>query len=286
MHHHISESRRHYQDAFVMCCKYPNDPATKDFIPKLKDHLLGRLLNREYDGDEEPFTDTDRNTNILSKGLSTVTSWFILERMIYKTTPTATNRSIQNMEFVLVRWFGWAPDHHSGVTAARLPKIGFVEDNDELAFGFLDPSLIIRGCHLVPAFSDGKTTNLLRTTHTIVRPLGEIDDWVNFYVNIFVDRDMLMRHIGGGVGHCDPRTEEEYEDEDELYNLDDKPMGSADDNGLPAGEHEDGNSAMGDTDSDDESGKDESRNDDSNDLGPEDGKDEDEGAEEYLYDDF
>jgi hypothetical protein len=29
MHHHISESRRHYQDAFVMCRKYPNDPATK-----------------------------------------------------------------------------------------------------------------------------------------------------------------------------------------------------------------------------------------------------------------
>jgi hypothetical protein len=29
MHHHISESRRHYQDAFVMCCKYPNDPAMK-----------------------------------------------------------------------------------------------------------------------------------------------------------------------------------------------------------------------------------------------------------------
>ena len=52
---------------------------------------------------------------------------------VLHTGPAATNRSIQNMEFVLVRWFGRAPDHHSGVTAARLPKIGFVEDNDELA---------------------------------------------------------------------------------------------------------------------------------------------------------
>jgi len=95
-----------------------------------------------------------------------------------------------------------------------------------------------------------------------------------------------MRHIGGGVGHCDPRTEEEYEDEDELRNSDDEPMGSADDNGLPAGEHEDGNSAVGDTDSDDESGEDESGNDDSDDLGPEDGEDEGEGAEEDPYDDF
>ena len=57
-----------------------------------------------------------------------------------------------------------------------------------------------------------------------------------------------MRHIRGGVGHCDPRTEEEYEDEDELHNSDDELMGSADDNGLFACEHEDGNSAAGDTD--------------------------------------
>jgi hypothetical protein len=59
---------------------------------------------------------------------------------------------------------------------------------------------------------------------------------------------MLMRYIGGGVGHCDPRAEEEYEDEDESHNSDDEPMGSADDI-----EHEDRNSAVGDTDSDDES---------------------------------
>ncbi|KAI0266303.1 hypothetical protein BGY98DRAFT_943189, partial [Russula aff. rugulosa BPL654] len=29
----------------------------------------------------------------------------------------------------------------------------------------------------------------------------DTDDWLNFYVNIFVDRDMLMRHFGHGVGH-------------------------------------------------------------------------------------
>jgi hypothetical protein len=33
---------------------------TQDFIPKLKDHLLLRLLNQEYNGDEENFTDADR----------------------------------------------------------------------------------------------------------------------------------------------------------------------------------------------------------------------------------
>ena len=33
------------------------------FIPKLQDHLLGRLLRRDFDGDTHgEFTDTDRNT--------------------------------------------------------------------------------------------------------------------------------------------------------------------------------------------------------------------------------
>ena len=57
MHHHMSESKRHYQDAFRLWTLFPNDPASKvcqdgecyvlpkltilqDFIPKLQDHLL------------------------------------------------------------------------------------------------------------------------------------------------------------------------------------------------------------------------------------------------------
>ncbi|KIM40441.1 hypothetical protein M413DRAFT_28273 [Hebeloma cylindrosporum] len=29
----------------------------------------------------------------------------------------------------------------------------------------------------------------------------EVDDWLNFYVNIFIDQDMIMHYFGGGVGH-------------------------------------------------------------------------------------
>jgi hypothetical protein len=46
----------------------------------------------------------------------------------------------------------------------------------------------------------------------------------------FADRDILMRHIGGGVGHCDVRTEEQYEDDSDAEGLepdDDKQMGAA-----------------------------------------------------------
>src|SRR5438270_12664897 len=37
--------------------------AFKKFLPKLQEHLLGRLLSRQFDGDmHEEFTDSDRNS--------------------------------------------------------------------------------------------------------------------------------------------------------------------------------------------------------------------------------
>ena len=80
------------------------------------------------------------------------------------------------------------PDYAFGRHLARLPKIGFIPDSDEFAFGFLDPSLVLRRCHLIPAFEDGRTTELLTTTTTCsiteARPSGEKDDWANYYVGM------------------------------------------------------------------------------------------------------
>ena len=57
--------------------------------------------------------------------------------------PDARNRSVQHMEFLWVHWFGVEPWYKWGSRGARLPKISFVPDSDELAFGFLDPSLVL-----------------------------------------------------------------------------------------------------------------------------------------------
>jgi len=102
--------------------------------------------------------------------------------------------------------------------------VGFVEDSDELAFGFLDPAHVIRGCHLIPRFAMGRTNNLMPYQGpTVARPPGCTDDWTNLYVDTyaiqffmssglveltnrspsFVDRDMFMRYYGWGVGHGD-----------------------------------------------------------------------------------
>jgi hypothetical protein len=61
--------------------------------------------------------------------------------------------------------------------------VGFVPDTDDGAFGFLDPSLVLRGCHLVPAFANGRTSTLLHTVSmTAAHPPDETDNWMNYYI--------------------------------------------------------------------------------------------------------
>ena len=101
------------------------------------------------------------------------------------THPAASKHSAQHMQFLWVRWLGAEPGHRSGSKTARLPKVGFVEDTDEDAFGFLDPDLIIRGSHLIPAFNSGRTCDLMSYDGpTATRSPDEKDDWANFYVNM------------------------------------------------------------------------------------------------------
>ena len=95
-------------------------------------------------------------------------------------------RKARRMDFLWVRWFGDEPGYRSGFCRARLPKIGFVESTDDFAFSFVDPANVIHGCHLIPAFHAGQSADLLPHSHSIARCLNpeDIDDWLNFYVNI------------------------------------------------------------------------------------------------------
>ncbi|KAJ3515164.1 hypothetical protein NMY22_g14524 [Coprinellus aureogranulatus] len=124
------------------------------------------------------------------------------------------DRGIERMPFLFVRWMGAEPGYRFGFGNATLPKVGFVEhsdDFDNFAFGFLDPSQVIRGCHLIPDFESGRTSKLLPYPCEIARQMDDNpnDDWANYYVNIFADRDMVMRYYGGGIGHVDQIPEED-----------------------------------------------------------------------------
>ena len=109
----------------------------------------------------------------------------IFHASAFDTNTESTARSPQRMEFLWVRWLGVDPDHRSGFRHARLPKMGFIPHDDSDAFGFLDPSQVIRGCHLIPAFADGKTSSLMPYQgETVARDPGELEDWTHFYVNM------------------------------------------------------------------------------------------------------
>lgn len=200
---------------------------------KLKDHLLSRLYQYEYNGDERQFTNTERSyihfVNNLNRVIvpkvfrvnytsydvrrhqdfmrpghgcavmtlsreddpSTHAFWYaqVIRAFlipVVHAAPDAHNRSQQLMEVLWVRWLGVQPDYQWGFKEARLPKVGFVPDSDDDAFGFLDPSLVIRGCHLIPVFSEGRTDSLLRHGESLTRLPGETDDWSAFYVNMWV----------------------------------------------------------------------------------------------------
>ncbi|KAK6984281.1 hypothetical protein R3P38DRAFT_2806647 [Favolaschia claudopus] len=55
-HYYISDSRRTYINLPQFMRTYKDDPAAKNFVLDLKGHLLARLLNLPYDGDEHQFT--------------------------------------------------------------------------------------------------------------------------------------------------------------------------------------------------------------------------------------
>lgn len=209
----------------------------QQFIPKLKDHLLGRLTNRPFDSDDhDDFTSVDRNClriagdriypvkklqinyttydvrrdqdlfkpagmqcdvmvlNPLAEE-STDMYWYARMLGVYHTTASIEPKggcqfpevAPQQVEFLWVRWLGAEPGRAWSFRKSKLPMVGFVQDSEEekLAFGFLDPAVVIRGCHLIPTFSRGKTTELLESVSTLGRSRHEqAQDWLNFYVNV------------------------------------------------------------------------------------------------------
>jgi hypothetical protein len=87
--------------------------------------------------------------------------------------PLSTDSNVRRMDFVWVRWFGTDPTHCDGWEAKRLRRIGFLPG--DTAFGFIDPIQIIRAVHLIPAFAQGRTKELL--PRSSVRQRAHIKHW-------------------------------------------------------------------------------------------------------------
>ncbi|KAL0568578.1 hypothetical protein V5O48_013407 [Marasmius crinis-equi] len=237
-HHFISADRSDWFNVREWTRKLGDDPAIKDFLPKLKDHLLSAILNQRDDtfSDEEcakvnilndriyhhkvldvQYTSYDmrrcqdsinlgNHSDIMvladEKDPDSHPYWYARVLGIFHARVYYKGDGLtRNITFLWVRWFGLDTDYTFGPARKRLPRVGWIDGQEPGAFGFLSPQYVLRASHLVPAFALGKRTDLLPPS--IARRAVEKDsDWDRHYVCIFVDRDMVSRYISGiAIGH-------------------------------------------------------------------------------------
>ncbi|KAJ7792617.1 hypothetical protein B0H14DRAFT_3499017 [Mycena olivaceomarginata] len=101
------------------------------------------------------------------------------------------------IEFLWVRWFRLDKTHVGGFKRKLLHQVEFVPDSEPGAYGFVNPD----DDAPAPSFA---------------QPEGELDDWNYHYVNFFVDRDMFMQYLGGGVGHYKVHVPDVEEDKPDV----------------------------------------------------------------------
>ncbi|KIJ60703.1 hypothetical protein HYDPIDRAFT_98197, partial [Hydnomerulius pinastri MD-312] len=250
-HHHIGQLQNYPDDLMRLVRRTSDNPAVKDFILKLKAHLLPRIkaLHHSLDPTGTPSLPADypaqmydvstlsqvlfKNDRIYHHNLIRInyTTYdvrraqdvvnprtdhcdtmllsnseshpFCYARVlniyhanVIYTGPGSLDYRPRCLEFLWVRWFELVTP--TGEFA--LDRLHFVPMKDEDTFGFVDPSDVLRSCHLIPAFAAGKQ-------HCdgvgISRTAQDSGDWKSYYVNRFVDRDMLLRyHWGMGIGHA------------------------------------------------------------------------------------
>ena len=194
----------------------------QDFVVKLKDHLLTRVLDRQYDtGEPLAFTAKDRNELHISEDrleqrytMNIYYTTYDLRRG--KDRVNMKNRSHVmtlsqdeihpyayaqvlgifrvdvlhgptmsdevSMNVVWVHWFKIDKTHRAGWKAKRLYRLKFAPSLEDGAFGFLDPDDIVRGSHLIPGFALGHQAHSPSTPASIWDPEAG-SDWETYYVN-------------------------------------------------------------------------------------------------------
>jgi hypothetical protein len=104
---------------------------------------------------------------------------------VLHTGPHSKSPHKQRIDFLWVRWFGRDMTLKAGWQTRRLHRVGFLDAKGPGAFGFLDPALVIRSVHLIPAFARGRTNDLLSPSNSVARmPLNETSDWQYHYINM------------------------------------------------------------------------------------------------------
>lgn len=251
-HYHISETEkdrinliswvREHGDDIAYQVSSPANSSTsalplpeQDFIPRLKNHLLTRLLGLEYDGGETEFTGAERNNVVISSIYRHKTLrvnytsydmrrnqdylnpqaepadimlisqedesekdrnvyWYgriidIFHADIQHINPESRSAKSLKMDFLWMRWLGrpLSRSYHSGWKARRIPRLAFLQPEDDLPMhGFIDPSLVVRRVHLIPAFVYGRVTGTSEPSAAHQPEENDKRDWNVYYINMHV----------------------------------------------------------------------------------------------------
>jgi hypothetical protein len=62
-------------------------------------------------------------------------------------------------------------------------QVGFVDGNSDEAFGFINPSDVLRAVHLIPSFISGQISEI-GISPKARRPEEENQDYIRYYVNM------------------------------------------------------------------------------------------------------
>ncbi|KAF8832974.1 hypothetical protein BDN67DRAFT_986337, partial [Paxillus ammoniavirescens] len=112
--------------------------------------------------------------------------------------PDARDYQSSHLKFLWVRWLELMGPP-TGYEHCALDTARFVSMANADVCSFVDPADMLRCCHLIPAFADGQ---LLPDSITTSLRAWDSDDWKHYYINWFIDWDMVMRyHWGLGIGH-------------------------------------------------------------------------------------
>ncbi len=103
------------------------------------------------------------------------------------TGPGMKDYDTMRFDFLRVRWFQVDQTqgrirNRCGWKTLRLDRLSFPPMAEQGSFGFVDPSLVLRSCHLIPAFSLGKSRLDGIGLSAIAK---DSKDWKGYYVNRF-----------------------------------------------------------------------------------------------------
>lgn len=120
-------------------------------------------------------------TPILREGEDEPWSYASVLKAFHVVTRTASNPDPKTLTVLWVRWMERRPDGLTGLNSQKYTRVSFVpwSGTPGSTFDFVDPSHIIRSCHLIPAFNLGRTYDLLDPS--IVR--DSKGDWCAYYAN-------------------------------------------------------------------------------------------------------